>query len=395
MIPAEASPVNRETLHKLFSQLVDVQRPTDERATQDSDGSVSPTEDISSSSPHEWLGPEIGTAVTSGNMPSKLTTELTEEELSCPGPSGTHSAIEFPESDNGTNTDYGTINSVDVDHARHLDGHDVQGLQASPRCAEQDFQRIVEEEIVIDEHQGKSAQDWLGPEPSVTTLMLKNIPCRLTRENVTEELRELGFAGLHDAMHIPSRSNGSNKGYGFINFVTADVARRAADTLNGHMFKGTESTKLCQVTVAAFQGRDATLKFAKMDLEPKTRNAQDGPAKVVEDVHTQQKPGSGPITTLMLSNIPRKLTTKSLEKELRHLGFSGTYDVLHIAVKAGNPLNEGYGFINFLSAHVAHYFVKSMNGYVFPNMKSAQACKVSFAAFQGREASLNHIRGFA
>eukprot|EP00928_Gymnodinium_smaydae_P001626 TRINITY_DN10588_c1_g3_i1.p1 TRINITY_DN10588_c1_g3~~TRINITY_DN10588_c1_g3_i1.p1 ORF type:complete len:119 (+),score=16.51 TRINITY_DN10588_c1_g3_i1:1-357(+) len=106
--------------------------------------------------------------------------------------------------------------------------------------------------------------------------MLKNIPCKLTRELMTEELRQLGFEGIHDAMHIPSRSNGSNKGYGFINFISAHDARRAADILNGHMFSGTCSTKRCQVTNAAFQGREATLRCAKQDFEPKQSNAEEG-----------------------------------------------------------------------------------------------------------------------
>eukprot|EP00928_Gymnodinium_smaydae_P068612 TRINITY_DN51795_c0_g1_i1.p1 TRINITY_DN51795_c0_g1~~TRINITY_DN51795_c0_g1_i1.p1 ORF type:complete len:101 (+),score=6.69 TRINITY_DN51795_c0_g1_i1:36-305(+) len=77
-------------------------------------------------------------------------------------------------------------------------------------------------------------------------------------------------------MHIPSRPNGSNKGYGFINVISVHDARRAADTLNGHMFSGTCSTKRCQVTNADFQGREATLRFAKLDLEPKQSNVEEG-----------------------------------------------------------------------------------------------------------------------
>eukprot|EP00928_Gymnodinium_smaydae_P095510 TRINITY_DN8233_c0_g1_i3.p1 TRINITY_DN8233_c0_g1~~TRINITY_DN8233_c0_g1_i3.p1 ORF type:complete len:191 (-),score=37.72 TRINITY_DN8233_c0_g1_i3:775-1347(-) len=103
--------------------------------------------------------------------------------------------------------------------------------------------------------------DAQNPEP-VTTLMLRNLPCKLKIIDMEEELLRLGFEGTHDVIHIPSRHNGSNKGYGFVNFHTADDARRFADAFTGYVFDRFQSTKRCYVTNAAFQGREASIKAA-------------------------------------------------------------------------------------------------------------------------------------
>eukprot|EP00928_Gymnodinium_smaydae_P001623 TRINITY_DN10588_c1_g1_i1.p1 TRINITY_DN10588_c1_g1~~TRINITY_DN10588_c1_g1_i1.p1 ORF type:complete len:438 (+),score=62.03 TRINITY_DN10588_c1_g1_i1:3-1316(+) len=148
--------------------------------------------------------------------------------------------------------------------------------EKSRSCFEQDPNRCVEVDLSNDDKTGLKTQEWLGSELTVTTLMLKNIPCKLTRELMTEELRQLGLEGMHDAMQIPCRRNGSNLGYGFINFISAQDARRAADALNGHMFNKTCSTKRCQVTNATFQRREATLRFAMQNLERQQSNVEEG-----------------------------------------------------------------------------------------------------------------------
>eukprot|EP00928_Gymnodinium_smaydae_P043454 TRINITY_DN29103_c1_g1_i1.p1 TRINITY_DN29103_c1_g1~~TRINITY_DN29103_c1_g1_i1.p1 ORF type:complete len:162 (-),score=26.00 TRINITY_DN29103_c1_g1_i1:378-863(-) len=95
-----------------------------------------------------------------------------------------------------------------------------------------------------------------------TTLMLRNIPCKVQTEWLQEELRKLGFEGTYDVIHIPTRKNKSNLGYGFINFISPEHARRFADAVVGHMFSGSGSVKRCYVTKAAFQGREAALRGA-------------------------------------------------------------------------------------------------------------------------------------
>eukprot|EP00928_Gymnodinium_smaydae_P001628 TRINITY_DN10588_c1_g4_i2.p1 TRINITY_DN10588_c1_g4~~TRINITY_DN10588_c1_g4_i2.p1 ORF type:complete len:311 (+),score=40.72 TRINITY_DN10588_c1_g4_i2:115-1047(+) len=287
----------RETLHDIVSRYGDVRHHADKSADRSWDRSVKLIEFAEGLSLDECFGPELLTTLMLNNLPSKLTMKLMEKELGRLGFAGTYSDLHVPTSKNGGSSGYGFINFNSASDAHRaaevLNGHvfsvtssmkrccvtsaAFRGSETSFSCVEQDSNRGVEADVSNYDRTGLSTQtqEWLGPEPTVTTLMLKNIPCKLTRESMTEELRLLGFEGVHDAMHIPSRTNGSNKGYGFINFISAHDARRAADTLNGYMFSGTCSTKRCQVTTAAFQGREATLRFAKQDLEPKQSNVEE------------------------------------------------------------------------------------------------------------------------
>eukprot|EP00928_Gymnodinium_smaydae_P059718 TRINITY_DN43129_c0_g1_i1.p1 TRINITY_DN43129_c0_g1~~TRINITY_DN43129_c0_g1_i1.p1 ORF type:complete len:184 (+),score=32.95 TRINITY_DN43129_c0_g1_i1:48-599(+) len=88
-----------------------------------------------------------------------------------------------------------------------------------------------------------------------TTMMLRNIPCKVNAARIDEELRQNGFEGAYDSIHVPTRPNGSNRGYGFVNFKTADDAARFASVFNDYEFLGTFSTKRCTVSRADVQGR--------------------------------------------------------------------------------------------------------------------------------------------
>eukprot|EP00928_Gymnodinium_smaydae_P100397 TRINITY_DN983_c0_g2_i1.p1 TRINITY_DN983_c0_g2~~TRINITY_DN983_c0_g2_i1.p1 ORF type:complete len:295 (-),score=60.55 TRINITY_DN983_c0_g2_i1:220-1104(-) len=228
-----------------------------------------------------------------------------------------------------------------------------------------------------------SINEMQGSEP-ITTLMLKNIPCKLTKELMEEELNELGFAGTYDVIHLPARNNGSNKGYGFINFTTVEDARCAAETLNGYAFTRTRSYKLCSVTRAAVQGREALLKCRKQDRQDHSERPSMEDDK---ELSTQVMQDPKPITTLMISGISFKLTKETMENELRELGFAGTYDVIHIPAR-NNKFNKGYAFINFTSADNARCATEALNGYTFIGTHSTKRCQVTSAGFQGREASL-------
>eukprot|EP00928_Gymnodinium_smaydae_P092256 TRINITY_DN76082_c0_g1_i1.p1 TRINITY_DN76082_c0_g1~~TRINITY_DN76082_c0_g1_i1.p1 ORF type:complete len:181 (-),score=20.80 TRINITY_DN76082_c0_g1_i1:486-1028(-) len=108
-----------------------------------------------------------------------------------------------------------------------------------------------------------------------------------------------------------------------------------------------------------------------------------------------EKLPAGPVTTLMLKNVPCSVTAASMEIELRELGFEGTYDVLHFPSRRKRPSgNKGYGFVNFISAHDASRFASVFDGYAF-SFAPSKRCSVTVAAFQGREASLRGIHDSA
>jgi hypothetical protein len=99
-----------------------------------------------------------------------------------------------------------------------------------------------------------SAHD--GP---ITTLMLSNLPCRVTQHQMVDVLDSLGFGDSYDLLYLPvgkpaNKSGTSNLGYGFINFIDSDEAAVFAEEFQAYHFEGTNSSKLCAVRPAHIQG---------------------------------------------------------------------------------------------------------------------------------------------
>eukprot|EP00928_Gymnodinium_smaydae_P077029 TRINITY_DN6016_c1_g1_i1.p1 TRINITY_DN6016_c1_g1~~TRINITY_DN6016_c1_g1_i1.p1 ORF type:complete len:381 (+),score=50.52 TRINITY_DN6016_c1_g1_i1:197-1339(+) len=336
----------------------------------------------------------------------ELSKEHLEEELLVLGLASTYDAIYVPARGNMFCKGYACINFVTVADAcrasEALNGYVftgswstkpcsvssavVQGREALLQCEETDFDFGVDDNSPIEGGKELSSPEKDVLSEHITTFMLRNIPCKLTKELMEEELCELGFGGTYDVIHFPSRNNGSNKGYGFINFLTADDARRVTEALEGHVFAGTRSPKRCCVSTAAFQGREALLTCVKQERSVEERPQLDDDNE--QSTHKMQDPK--PITTLMLSCIHNRLTREIMEEELRCLGFEGTYDVIHIPMR-NNRYNKGYAFINLLTPDDARRFTDALNGYAFMGARSTKRCRVTAAGFQGREAMLRRI----
>merc|ERR1719240_24899 len=88
----------------------------------------------------------------------------------------------------------------------------------------------------------------------VTTMMLKNIPCKKSQEEILRHIDELGYGGKYDFFHFPkNRQRSANLGYGFINFEKAEDAARFEVEMTGFRFSHT-SLKRCVVVPAHIQG---------------------------------------------------------------------------------------------------------------------------------------------
>jgi enoyl-CoA hydratase/carnithine racemase len=93
----------------------------------------------------------------------------------------------------------------------------------------------------------------------ITTLMLSNLPCRVTQHQMVDVLDAMGFGDSYDLLYLPvgkpaSKSGTSNLGYGFINFMDPDEALIFADVFQAYQFEGTNSSKLSTVKPAHIQG---------------------------------------------------------------------------------------------------------------------------------------------
>lgn len=103
---------------------------------------------------------------------------------------------------------------------------------------------------------GGSVPEIEGPtQVPITTMMLKNIPCRKGQEEVMLQIDEKGFGNRYDFFYLPRDVKfRANLGYAFINFVTPEDAARFGAEMNGYRFSGSGSTKACAVVAAHVQG---------------------------------------------------------------------------------------------------------------------------------------------
>jgi len=86
-----------------------------------------------------------------------------------------------------------------------------------------------------------------------TTVMIRNIPIKYSDEQLIEALEE--FKGKYNCLYMPYdfEKNG-NKGYAFINFVNPLHILYFYEKFNGKKWTYYESSKICELNVAHFQG---------------------------------------------------------------------------------------------------------------------------------------------
>jgi len=93
----------------------------------------------------------------------------------------------------------------------------------------------------------------------ITTLMICNIPCRVTQQQLVDIVDGMGFEGKYDFLYLPtggrsSTVGSSNLGYGFINYEDPTDAELFQQLFTNYQFEGTTSTKVCTVRPAHIQG---------------------------------------------------------------------------------------------------------------------------------------------
>lgn len=97
-----------------------------------------------------------------------------------------------------------------------------------------------------------------------TTVMLRNIPNKYTREMLIKQLNQ-EYMGAFDFMYLPvDFRNKCNMGYGFINFRTPELCERFVTQFHGvdvrTCLPGLNSKKVAEVTPARVQGLEENVR---------------------------------------------------------------------------------------------------------------------------------------
>jgi len=88
-----------------------------------------------------------------------------------------------------------------------------------------------------------------------TTVIVRNIPNRYTRDMLLAVLAQQGFAGTYDMVYMPhDLSSQMALGYAFVNFRSHDNAAKFIRELNGFAAWGRKSGKVCSVAWSEMQG---------------------------------------------------------------------------------------------------------------------------------------------
>jgi len=96
-----------------------------------------------------------------------------------------------------------------------------------------------------------------------TTLMICNVPCRLSQSDIVKAIDTVGFVNRYDFVHMPGRRHGSkrngNMGYAFVNFKNTQDAEQFATKFEGYQFPDTCSVKRCTIKPAHHCGLPSKL----------------------------------------------------------------------------------------------------------------------------------------
>jgi len=96
------------------------------------------------------------------------------------------------------------------------------------------------------------------------------------------------------------------------------------------------------------------------------------------------------ISTVMMRNLPNKVTQEQLLAEVNGAGFLYTYDFLYLPIDPDTHANRGYAFLNFVSPGMAWIFKTHFEGEQFRSFHSNKLVSVVPATLQGFEANFAH-----
>lgn len=98
-------------------------------------------------------------------------------------------------------------------------------------------------------------------EADVTTVMIRGIPCGLTKNCMMEILDAADLEGKYDFFYLPMAGQAKgNLGYAFVNFVHPSYAALCSAVMHNVSLDPVRSTKVCTISPADIQGMSSLRK---------------------------------------------------------------------------------------------------------------------------------------
>jgi len=108
---------------------------------------------------------------------------------------------------------------------------------------------------------------------------------------------------------------------------------------------------------------------------------------------TQDSKQTGPMTTVMVRNIPTEYTRDMLIELMNSEGFEGDYDFLYLPIDFSSSNANGYAFVNFTSPDDAQRFQEHFKGFSKWAVSSENVCDISWSnVLQGLAAHVDRYR---
>mmetsp|Transcript_6363 Transcript_6363/g.11629 ORF Transcript_6363/g.11629 Transcript_6363/m.11629 type:complete len:404 (+) Transcript_6363:76-1287(+) len=109
----------------------------------------------------------------------------------------------------------------------------------------------------------------------LTTVMVRNVPSKYSQQKLMREINNMGFLGKYDFFYLPVQPHGrGNRGFAFINLLSAEIAEDFYCRLHGKMLHQFSSETPVVVMPADLQGFDnnaehyANMRFSRSARRP-------------------------------------------------------------------------------------------------------------------------------
>eukprot|EP00927_Polykrikos_kofoidii_P082450 TRINITY_DN8205_c0_g1_i1.p1 TRINITY_DN8205_c0_g1~~TRINITY_DN8205_c0_g1_i1.p1 ORF type:complete len:645 (+),score=174.83 TRINITY_DN8205_c0_g1_i1:60-1937(+) len=196
-------------------------------------------------------------------------------------PTGTETAVGKPvETEDPEDESGGPWERQRQSRSRHRQ-QQQQPLEQQPRQQQQEQQQQQQQQAEPEQEEEQDDQEQQGTEDTTeyTTVMLRNIPNKYSRDKLIDQLNEEWNCEF-DFVYLPiDFKNKCNVGYCFVNFRTSSACRQFVGKYHGvevrHCLPGFNSKKVVEVTMARVQGLQENVK--RLRNSPVMRELQNHP----------------------------------------------------------------------------------------------------------------------